>query len=159
MTIVNQNDFIDLVYPTKTISLRKEDTWFSMDARFNCIYAHCPASATDPNGRGSYTIDFTKVTSPAAANIQSLLLLLQSYANTANIVLYERTFTNADLVLNVLTTIHGLNGDVVICTVTNPAGLEVIKVFTQVDKNTVTQDFGGAIAAGTWKQKVLVNPD
>ena len=157
MIINNLTDYIELEYPTKTISLKKDLVSFTMDTRLGCIYAHVPIF-NDPNGRGSYTIKYADVTSPVTANIQSLMAVLQTYAITGDTILYSRTFTNADLVLNVLTTTHNKNGHTTMVTVVNPSGTSVLKTFTEVSVNQITVDFGGAIAAGTWTQYVFIQP-
>ena len=65
---------------------------------------------------------------------------------------YPFQFNNTNLVSGVLTVTHGKNTAYPIPLIRRPDGTyeDAMAIMTWVDVNTVTFDFGGSIATGTW---------
>lgn len=100
---------------------------------------------------GELMFYFTDVTSPSAVNASALAEALAAYNNQSS----SGTFTNSDLSSGVLTIDHSLKTSNVVVVVRDPDGTDDIVNSTVVDTDTVTVDFGGSIASGTWTWFVL----
>lgn len=70
---------------------------------------------------------------------------------------YQTTFTNADLVANVLTVTHNLGTQFTTQVIIRPDNTEesTIPIKKITDTNTVTFNFGGSIDSGTWSIAVI----
>jgi hypothetical protein len=99
----------------------------------------------------AYHIDFDKgvtLNGVAQTSITSLHVALKAVATLGS---YPLSFTNTDLVANVLTVDHNLGAVTASTHIFNNLGAEVTGQYTptKVTINQLTIDFGGAIT-GTW---------
>lgn len=98
-----------------------------------------------------YRIDFGEevvLNGVTQTNISSFFTAMMAMATPETVTI---TFTNADLVANVLTSNHGLNATVASHHIWDGSGIEVTGQYTpvKVTNNQDTIDFGDVIV-GTW---------
>jgi hypothetical protein len=118
---------------------------------------------TDPMGNsdeihiytenGPFVIRYDYVLLPVTADAATLLALLDTWIHGPT---YWGTFTNATLAANILTINHGGNAHIASLTIKDPVGVVNIVSWTEVDLNTATVDFGGAIPAGNWTWTIIL---
>jgi hypothetical protein len=101
-------------------------------------------------GKDDVALIFRKITTPLTASPNDLADIISAWIDTTDAKTTSGTFVNGDLVAGVLTIAHGKGAEAFLCHIEDPSGESELLTFTNVDADTVTVDFGGAIAAGTW---------
>ena len=156
MTITNNNSDILVTYDDgHTRNVLKNQVTDIIVKRDGTTIIMNLSAGTNRHANSFIPIPYSKVTSPVTTSVNQLRDLLVAYAASNTAALASGTFVNGDLVAGVLTITHGKNITNLMSVITDPNGVSQLMVHTVVDANTITVDFGGAIAAGTWSWFII----
>jgi len=149
--ITNQSSNLKIEFKNK-IEYIPKPFGISFGKNTDRIYVHSDGKSGLNKTQVGIRIDFDSVTSPVAADAETLADTIQAYNHDSQ----NGTFTNDDLTAGVLTITHNLGSTSIAVVIRDPDGQETIPTNTVVDSDSLTVDFGGAIGAGTYTWFVYV---